>query len=135
MNFVQLRSYDNYVNANMQLSILKAEDIQCYLKDEFTLTVDPGLSPGLGGMKLMVDELQFTTAQKILDDCDRKYLETIACPNCHAHTLSQVVQIKEPAGFFERLKFMVVNGQARAVKKFYQCGSCGVKMEDLPIEQ
>ena len=135
MNFVQLRSYDNYVNANMQLSILKAEDIQCYLKDEFTLGVDPGLSPALGGMKLMVDELQYTAAQKILDDCDKEYLETIACPNCHAHTLSQVVQIREPSGFFERLKFMIVNGQEIEIKKYYQCSTCGEKMDALPIDQ
>jgi DNA-directed RNA polymerase subunit RPC12/RpoP len=134
MNFVQLRSYDNYLNANMQLSMLKEEGINCYIKDEYTITIDPLLSPAIGGMKLMVDELQIESAKKILEESDKTFLETIACPNCGHHALEHIVQIKNPSGFLQKLKFMVVHGQEQEIKKYYQCRFCGFKFDELPVE-
>ena len=54
MNFIQVRSYDNYIYANIVLSMLQDSGINCHLKDEYTITIDPLLSPALGGIKLMV---------------------------------------------------------------------------------
>ena len=135
MNFVQLRSYDNYLNANMQLSMLKGEGINCYIKDEYTITIDPLLSPAIGGMKLMVDELQTDTAEEILKNADKEFLQTIACPNCGQHALEHIVEIKNPDGFLQKIKFMVINGQEKGIKKYYQCASCGFKFDDLPVEE
>jgi hypothetical protein len=134
MNFIQLRSYDNYLNANMQLSILKEEGINCYIKDEYTITIDPLLSPAIGGMKLMVDELQIDSAKQILEESDKAFLKTIACPNCGQHALEHIVQIKNPDGFFQKIKFMIINGQEQEIKKYYQCSSCGFKFNELPAE-
>ena len=134
MNFVQLRSYDNYINANMQLSMLKEQGIDCYLKDEYTITIDPLLSPAIGGMKLMVEENQAESANQILEDSDKTFLQTIACPNCGKHALEHIVQIKKANGFLQKLKFMIVNGQEEEIKKYYQCRSCGFKFDELPVE-
>jgi DNA-directed RNA polymerase subunit RPC12/RpoP len=134
MNFIQLRSYDNYINANMQLSILKEEGINCYLKDEYTITIDPLLSPAIGGIKLMIDELQIDSAKQILEESDKEFLKTIACPNCGVHALEFVVQIKNADGFFQKLKFRIINGQEQQIKKYYQCTSCGFKFDALPSE-
>lgn len=135
MNFVQLRSYDNYLNANMQLSMLKQQGINCYLKDEYTITIDPLLSPAIGGMKLMVDELQTDIAEEILNNADKEFLQTIACPQCGQYALEQVVQIKKPSGFLQKIKFMLVNGQEQEIRKYYHCTSCGFKMGELPAEK
>jgi hypothetical protein len=54
MNFIQVRSYDNYIYAHIVLSMLQDSGINCHLKDEYTITIDPLLSPALGGIKLMV---------------------------------------------------------------------------------
>ena len=135
MEFVQLRSYDNYLNANMQLSILKEKEINCYIKDEYTITIDPLLSPAIGGMKLMVDKRQWDLASKILDQSDNEFLQTVACPNCHQHTLNQVVLIQKPTGFLEKVKFRLLNGQEAEVKKYFQCGTCGFKLDELPSEE
>lgn len=54
MNFVQLRSYDNYISAHISMTMLQDAGINCHLKDEHIITLDPFLSPALGGMKLMV---------------------------------------------------------------------------------
>jgi len=73
MNFIQLRSFDNYINANIQLGMLQEEGINCYLKDEYIITIDPLLSPAIGGMKLMVYETQAQRAMKLLEDVERNH--------------------------------------------------------------
>ncbi|HXB43824.1 MAG TPA: DUF2007 domain-containing protein [Puia sp.] len=134
MNFVQLRSYDNYLSANMQLSMLKEQGINCYIKDEYTITIDPLLSPAIGGMKLMVDELQIDGAEQILKSADTEFLQTVACPNCGFHTLEQVVQIKTPTGFLGKIKSILINGQVQGIKKYYKCTACGFTFDELPSD-
>ncbi len=135
MNFVQLRSYDNYLNANMQLSMLRQAGITCYIKDEYTITIDPLLSPAIGGMKLMVDELQIDSAEEILKKADLEFLETVACPNCGLHALEHVVEIKSPQGLLQKIKFMIINGQEQEIKKYYRCKCCDGKFDELPVEE
>ena len=56
MKFVPVWSYDNYVPAHIAMGRLKEEGINCWLKDENTVTIDPILANAVGGIKLMVDE-------------------------------------------------------------------------------
>jgi Putative prokaryotic signal transducing protein len=71
MNFIHLRSFNNYVNANIQLGMLQEEGINCHLQDEYTITIDPLLSVAIGGMKLMVFETQVPRAMKLLEAADQ----------------------------------------------------------------
>jgi hypothetical protein len=56
MELVTVRTFNNYFSANIMLSKLKDGGIRCYLKDEFTVTVDPILSNAVGGIKLVVNK-------------------------------------------------------------------------------
>jgi hypothetical protein len=67
MNFIQVRSYDNYIYAHIVLSMLQDSGINCHLKDEYTITIDPLLSPALGGIKLMVADSQLERALELLE--------------------------------------------------------------------
>ena len=71
MNYVHLRSFDNYVQANIQLGMLQAMGINCHLIDEYTITIDPLLSNAIGGMKLMVFETQAHRALKLLEEAEK----------------------------------------------------------------
>lgn len=64
MKYIPLCSFDNYIPAHIALGRLKEEFINCYLQDEYTVTIDPLLSNAIGGIKLMVAETQ---AQRALD--------------------------------------------------------------------
>ena len=64
MNFILLCSFDNYISAHIAMGRLKDAFINCYLRDEYTVTIDPLLSNAIGGIKLMVAESQ---AQRALD--------------------------------------------------------------------
>ena len=66
MDFIQVRSYDNYIYAHIVLSMLQDAGINCHLKDEYTITIDPLLSPALGGIKLMVAGSQLERALQLL---------------------------------------------------------------------
>jgi hypothetical protein len=70
MNFIQVRSYDNYIYAHIVLSMLQDAGINCHLKDEHTITIDPFLSPALGGIKLMVAGSQLERALELLEQTE-----------------------------------------------------------------
>jgi hypothetical protein len=71
MDFVQLRSFDNYISAHISLTMLQDAGINCHLLDEHIITLDPFLSPALGGMKLMVYPTQAERAVELLEEVDR----------------------------------------------------------------
>ena len=68
--FIEIRAYDNYIYAHIVLGRLQDAGIICHLKDEFTVTIDPLLSPALGGIKIMVAESQVARAEEILAESE-----------------------------------------------------------------
>lgn len=67
MDFINIRSFDNYISAHIALGKLQEEYINCYLQDEHTVTIDPLLTYAVGGIKLMVIQSQAERAIHILD--------------------------------------------------------------------
>ncbi len=133
MSYTAIQSYDNYISANLALSLLKESGVDCYIKDEYIITIDPLLSPALGGMKLMVDTNDEARAQDILQQSLELYLETIDCPVCHHNTLRYVTRVTEFDTWGGRLKSMLLNGQEQEVKKFYHCDTCKHEFTELPL--
>lgn len=70
MSFILLCSFDNYISAHIALGRLKEEFISCYLQDEYSVTIDPFLSNAIGGIKLMVADVQLERAREILKNYD-----------------------------------------------------------------
>lgn len=132
-NFLAIRSYNNYINANLELGVLQQQGIYCYLKDEHTLTIDPLLIPALGGIKLMVLQADAGTAVGLLEENDTIYLETIACPACGDKTLQKVITKKTYGSFAGRLWSMLVNGQSTEEKTEYKCYHCGSVFDEQPL--
>lgn len=132
MDFVPLRSFDNYIEANIVLSMLMASNINCHLKDENTITIDPLLSPALGGIKLMVHHAHAERAWELLDEVEQQYLKSIPCPVCKEHGLKAVSITKEHRCRFGALISMLLNGRSVEVTKIYQCTYCGYDFKELP---
>ena|SRR5919112_2398415 len=132
MEYVQIRSYDNYIEANIVLNMLHAANINCHLKDENVITIDPLLSPALGGMKLMVHHAHVQQAWDLMNDAEQQYLKEIPCPICKAHTLTIVSVTKKHKCKLAALASMLINGQSVEVTKMYQCTSCGYDFKNLP---
>jgi hypothetical protein len=132
MEYVQLRSFDNYIEANIVLNMLRHENINCYLKDENIITLDPLLSPALGGMKLMVHHAHAERAWDLMDKAEKQYLKNIPCPVCKAHALKIISVTKEYKCKLSALINMLLKGQSVEVSKMYQCSACGYDFKELP---
>jgi DNA-directed RNA polymerase subunit RPC12/RpoP len=132
MEFVQIRSFDNYIEANLVLGMLQEQGINCHLKDENTVTIDPLLSPAIGGMKLMVYATQADRAIQLLAEAEKAYLKTIACTTCGQKKLAIKEYVDQPKNFLAALKSQLWRGQTAPVIKYYYCENCGTIYPHLP---
>jgi hypothetical protein len=132
MEYVPLRSFDNYIEANIVLNMLQHYNITCHLKDENIITIDPLLSPALGGMKLMVHEAHVGRAWDLMDRAEAEYLKTIPCPICKQHALTTVSITKEHKCKLGALASMLLKGQSVEISKLYKCTACGYDFKELP---
>ena len=133
MNFKQIASYDNFLVANMTLGLLQENNINCHLKDENIVTVDPLLNPAVGGIKLMVDENDYDTALGLLKDAETAYLKEVPCPYCKSCSLVVEEKISNPGSFWGKLKNLVAYGQEATYKKMYRCQNCKSLLTELPL--
>src|SRR5438105_15273401 len=109
MDFVELRTFDNYIEANIVLNMLRFFNINCHLKDENIITIDPLLSPAIGGMKLMVHHAHVEKAWDMMDKAEHEYLKSIPCPVCKAHKLIKEVIMKKHSCKLGALASMLLN--------------------------
>ena len=133
MNFKQVASFDNFMIANMTLGMLEENGINCHLKDENIVTIDPLLSPAVGGIKLLVAETQYDRSLEIIKDAEAVYLKEIPCPNCHALALSTEEKINAPQSFWGKLKNQIAYGQTNTYQKLYRCSNCKNVFTELPL--
>lgn len=70
IEYTLLRTYNNYVTANISLGMLQENGIACYLQDENVSTILPYLSLANGGIKLLVDIQSASEAEILLSDVE-----------------------------------------------------------------
>jgi ribosomal protein L37AE/L43A len=134
MEFVQIRSFDNYIEANIVLHMLQQAQINCHLKDENIVTIDPLLSPALGGIKLMVHHAHVERAWDLMEEAEREYLKTLPCPVCKAHALERITITKNHKCKLAALASMLLNGRSVELTKIYKCKKCGYDFKELPTD-
>ena len=132
MNYIELRSFDNYIEANIVMNMLRDSDIICHLKDEHLVTIDPLLSPAIGGMKLMVHPGHVQKAWDLIDEAEQRYLKDIPCPVCHKHALKAVSITKKHSCRLSALASMLLNGHSVEISRIFKCSACGYDFRDLP---
>jgi hypothetical protein len=137
MGFVLLKTFGNYLEANMSMTMLEEEGINCHLEDEHSVT----LMYMSSGVRLMVYETQVDRATEIIRNAETEYLKTIPCPSCHIQgfEIKYVTESHEsavrklPFGRFIAWtsKMLTKEGTTMQVKH-YVCCNCGKEFEDLP---
>ncbi len=131
MSYTLLNTYDNYIEANLHLLQLQEEGINCWLKDEHTVTIDPLLSNAIGGIKLMVHETQKERAQDLLRIILNKAKENRACPYCGSHNVEYIVSNRKASNWFSAIFTYLIGGYAIAAEKIYHCFDCGKEFEEV----
>ena len=133
MIFKQIASYDNFMVANMTLGLLQENDINCHLKDENIVMIDPFLSPAVGGIKLMVADVQFDRAVEVIKNAEDIYIKQIPCTICKNYSLSAEEKIDSPQTFWGKLKNQLAYGQTETYQKLYRCNNCNNLFAQLPL--
>ena len=133
MDFLLMRSFDNYINASLTLARLDEEGITCYLKDEYTVTIDPLLSNAVGGIKLMVLADDFEEAKTLLAGYDKDYRNAVACPKCGSHDV-EYIEKTEAKSWKTALLSLFFSSYAATSDHVYHCSDCEFEFKDLPEE-
>jgi hypothetical protein len=131
MDTVTIRSFNNYITASMLLSRLQHDGLECYLKDEFTVTIDPMLSNAIGGIKLIVRSEDLEKALTLLREFDDEYLKAAKCPQCGATAFSYISK-PGPTNFLTAVLTWMFAGYAIAPIHIYHCNHCGYETKTLP---
>jgi Putative prokaryotic signal transducing protein len=131
MNYITLRSYDNYIPAHIAMARLENEGINCYLKDEFTVTIDPILSNAVGGIKLCVHPAQIERATDLFHLMEEQTKQMQACPACNSQNVQYITQPGKAVNWFAALISWFVASYAVDVKKVYHCFNCGNEFHEL----
>lgn len=132
MNFKPLRSYDTYIPAHLNMQQLEAEGIHAVLQDEYTVTIDPILTNAVGGIKLMVPEMQWERAEALMREIEDNYRKSARCPKCGAHGPERVADTGKGVNWFSSLMSWFFASYAVPVTYKYRCFTCGHEMDQLP---
>lgn len=132
MNFKTIATYDNYLLANMTMSMFTENGIKCQLKDENIITMDPLLNAAVGGIKLLVEENDYDRALLLMKEAENDYLKDIACPICKSNALVVEEKTSNPTDFWGKLKNQVLFGQTSTYSKGYRCTNCKKHFNELP---
>ena len=131
MQTVILKTFDNYFSANIILTRLQDAGINCYLKDEYTVTIDPILSNAIGGIKLAVAIEDAVTARKMLAQFDEEYNRSAVCPVCNKN---EIILVAKPGvtNYLTAIFTWLFSSYAVAAENIYQCQHCGYESKTLP---
>ena len=130
MTFVTIRTFQNYFTAHILLTRLRSAGIECFLKDEFTVTVDPILSNAVGGIKLVVRKEDEPEANKLLNEFDESYRQSAVCPKCGSKTI-ELIPKQTTANIATAILTWLFGSYAISAQNIYKCSSCGFESENL----
>lgn len=130
MKYVIAAVYDNFINAHIARGVLEEENISCWLRDENTVTVYPILTNAVGGIKLMVAEVQLQRALEILQKTKQEFNRDNPCPNCGSANIEYVSSPRKASNWLGTIASVLLNaGSPTPIEKVYHCFDCGHEFE------
>jgi hypothetical protein len=131
MNTITIRSFSNYITANMLLARLQHDGLECYLENELTVMINPIWSNAMGGIKLIVKAEDLEKANALLKAFDEEYLKAAVCPKCGATDFAYINK-PGPTNFLTAIITFAFASYAIAPIQVYHCGNCGYETATLP---
>jgi DNA-directed RNA polymerase subunit RPC12/RpoP len=132
MNFVIVQVYNNYIDANIIMGRLEEEGINCWLKDENTVTIDPMLTNAVGGIKLMVPESQAGRTFELLKQFRIEKKLLIKCTRCGSSDVELVTTPRKTSNWIGAIIGFLFMSFALSGEKVYHCFDCGFEFDEMP---
>jgi len=130
MDFVLVESFTNYIEANIVMGNLESQGINCWLKDENTITVIPIYNTVLGGIKLMVAEDQVEDARTILEQLKEEKKKYYHCPKCNSSNIEFITTNRKALNWLAIFFTWSLGSYALGVKHVWHCFSCDAEFEE-----
>lgn len=130
MEFTTLRTFQNYFQAHILLAKLQDAGVTCFLKDEFTVTMDPILSNAVGGIKLIVSKEDEAKAIALIKQSDQDFRDSFVCPCCKRKNIVLVPK-QSASNLFVALLTWILGNYAISAKNVYRCADCGYECSEL----
>jgi predicted RNA-binding Zn-ribbon protein involved in translation (DUF1610 family) len=131
MELVVIRTFSNYFSASILLTKLRDAGIQCYLKDEYTVTMDPLLTNAVGGIKLVINKNVLQEVSQLLARFDEEYRQNAVCPTCGSHNIDLVPK-RSASNMITAIVSWLFSDYAVSVENVYKCANCGYESVNLP---
>lgn len=131
MDLITIRTFQNYFSAQILLTKLRSAGIECYLRDEFMVSVAPFLSNGVGGIKLVVKKKDEPEVSAMLHQFDEEYRKSAVCPKCGSNTI-ELVPKKTTANMLTAILSWLFSNYAISAENVYQCSTCKYESNSLP---
>jgi Zn finger protein HypA/HybF involved in hydrogenase expression len=125
MKFIPVYIFDNYIEANIKMAMLKDAGIECWLKDEYTITMDPILTNAVGGIKLVVNENDADKAIKYIKEIEAQNQDIYICTQCRSANVQLVSTPRKAINWFTAIVSFFMGNYAITVEKAYHCFDCG----------
>jgi DNA-directed RNA polymerase subunit RPC12/RpoP len=134
MKFIPVKTFDSYITANIWLGKLQDAGIQCYLKDEYTVTIDPILSNAIGGIKLCVAEMQIEESLQLVSAFEFQGKQKLQCPECNSLNV-QYISKPGAKNWLSAIVTWILGSYAISAKQVYHCFSCGKEFDEIKNEE
>jgi|ERR1035438_1592547 predicted RNA-binding Zn-ribbon protein involved in translation (DUF1610 family) len=131
MELVTVRTFSNYISANILLAKLRNGGVECYLKDEHTVTMDPALTYAVGSIKLVVRKEDAPEVLSLLTEFDTSYREVAVCPKCGSHNIDLLPK-QNVTNMFAAVLSWIFSSYAVSAENVYKCSNCGYESDVLP---
>jgi len=131
MELVTVRTFQNYFSASILLTKLRDAGIQCYLKDEHTVTMAPLLTNAVGGIKLVINKKDSREVFELLQHFDEDYRRSAVCPKCGSHDIDLVPK-RSASNMITAILSWLFSDYAVSAENVYKCGTCGYESQTLP---
>ena len=131
MDFIVLQSFNNYVEAHLLLARLESEEIECWLQDENTVTINPILTNAVGGIKLLVKKEDFVKAREVFREIEKARKESVECPQCKGHNVELVSTPRKASNWFSAVLTFFLGDYALTINKVNHCFDCGHEFENV----
>jgi hypothetical protein len=124
MEFVPVDAYNNYIDANIILGRLQEEDIECWLKDENTLTIMPIWNQATGGIRIMVAKEDVEKTLKLLNQFREEKRSKQPCIYCGSLNIELVSTPRKAINWISAITTFFLGDYAMTVEKVYHCFDC-----------
>jgi ribosomal protein L37AE/L43A len=129
MEFILVKTFANYMEAHIVYGRLEDVGINCWLKDENTVSLNPLWNITVGGIKLMVAENQVAEAKALLQQFDEERRSRFVCPQCGSGSI-ELVSSNRNAGNWIHTILGFLFGYYPPVEKIWHCFKCKAEFKE-----